>query len=341
MNIKIFSIHIYKIQFGYYDIITIRGGMILKALITFKLKEEELRSLEDLGYEIISKDERNINITDDIKDSDLMICYNPFNKLDIDLLPNLKWIQLISVGINHVPKDKILNRNIILTNNRGGYSIPIAEWIVLKILEMTRNSKEFYDKQRNKLWKADTSLTELYGKTVGFIGTGSIAKEAAKRLSAFGVTILGLNASGKNVDYFNECFSIDKIKDVVSKCNFIVIAVPYTDKTHHLIDKHVFANMKDGTYLVNIARGSIIDEKALIDSLLSRKIKKAALDVFETEPLSDENPLWSMDNVIITPHNSWASEAGRKRRYNLIYDNMKRFINDEELINVMDLKRGY
>jgi phosphoglycerate dehydrogenase-like enzyme len=313
----------------------------LKALFTFKYKDEEMKSLEKLGFDIIFKDERNITFSEEIKDIDLMVCFDPFNKIDIGLFPNLKWIQLLSAGINQVPIDKIIAQDIILTNNRGGYSIPIAEWIVLKILEMIKNSKEFYDKQNKKIWKMDTSLLELYGKTVGFIGTGSIAQEAAKRLEGFGVKILGINASGKNANHFHQCFSIDKINDIVPQCDFLVIAAPYTDNTHHLIDNSVFTNMKDGTYLVNIARGSIIDENALINYLQSGKIKKTALDVFEVEPLSEDNPLWKMDNVIISPHNSWASEMYSRRRYEIAYENMKRYINNEELINVVNLKIGY
>lgn len=300
-----------------------------------------MKSLEDLGFEIMFRDERDITFSDDMKDVDILVCFNPFEKIDIGLFPNLKWIQLLSAGINQVPLDKVQAQNILITNNRGGYSIPIAEWIVLKILEMIKNSKEFYDKQNKKIWKMDTSLLELYGKTVGFIGTGSIAEEAAKRLEGFGVKILGINASGKNVNHFHQCFSIDKINDIVPQCDFIVIATPYTDETHHLIDENVFASMKEGTYLINIARGSIIDENALVSNLKSGKIKKAALDVFEVEPLPEDSPLWEMDNVIISPHNSWASEMYSRRRYDIAYENMIRYINKESLVNIVDLKKGY
>ncbi|NLV75573.1 MAG: dihydrofolate reductase [Tissierellia bacterium] len=313
----------------------------MKALITFKYKDEQFEKLRELGYEIIFKDEKTIEYSDEIKDIDLMVCFNPFDRIDIDLFPNLKWIQLLSAGINQVPIDKILEKEIILTNNKGGYSIPIAEWIVLKILEMLKNSKEFYQKQNNRIWKIDTTLLELYGKTLGFIGTGSIAQEAAKRLEGFGVEIIGFNTSGKKANHFHECFKIDEIEKRIYSCDILVIAAPYTDKTHHLVDESLFTFMKDGIYLVNIARGSIIDEKALISNLKSGKVKKAALDVFEKEPLPKNSPLWEMDNVIISPHNSWASEMNANRRYKIAYENMKRYIKGEELINLVDIKRGY
>lgn len=313
----------------------------MKALLTYKYSEEEMDKLKNLGYQLVYKSEKDIKISEEIKDVDVMVCFNPFEKIDIDQFPNLKWIQLGSAGINQVPEDKVLNRNITLTNNRGGFSIPIAEWIVLKILEMIKNTKEFHYLQESKTWKMDTSLLELYGKTIGFIGTGSIAQEAAKRLENFGVNLIGFNFSGKEAKYFHDSFNVNEIKDHISKCDFLIVAAPYTEETHHLLNEDLFRSMKDGSYLVNIARGSIIDENALINNLRSGKIKKAALDVFEVEPLPKDSPLWKMDNVIFSPHNSWGSEMILQRRFELVYKNMKNFINDEELINVIDLKRGY
>lgn len=313
----------------------------MKALITFKYTEEELKSLEDLGYDIVFKDEREFEFSKDMEEAEVLVGFNPFEKLDISKLPNLKWIQVLSAGINQVPLDQVKKRKITLTNNRGCYSIPIAEWTVMKILEMIKNSKEFYEKQRKKVWEVDSSLLELYGKTVGFIGTGSIAEETAKRLQGFGVNIVGVNLSGRPNEHFHKVYKIDEMDKVIGTFDFLVIAAPYTQKTHHLVNQDVFKAMKDGVFLVNIARGSIIDEKALIDNLKSGKVKKAALDVFEEEPLPTDNPLWDMDNVIISPHNSWPSEMIPKRRYEIAHKNMKKYINNEDLVNVVDLEREY
>ena len=313
----------------------------LKVLTTLKFTEEEFQSLIDLGYDVIFKPEDEVKFSEDIKDIDILVCFNPFNRLQINMFPNLKWIQLLSAGVNQVPAEEVLKKNILVTNNRGGYSIPIAEWIVLKTLEMFKNSKEFFEKQKKKVWEPNSHLLELYGKTIGFIGTGSIAQEAAKRFEGFGVNIIGINTSGKEANHFHKCYSIDRINEVVKDCHIIVVAAPYTEKTHHLVNNQVFESMNEGTYIINIARGSIIDEQALIENLRSGKIKKAALDVFEEEPLPVNSPLWEMDNVYITPHNSWASEMVYKRRYNITYENLKRYKNNEQLLNVVDLRRGY
>lgn len=294
-----------------------------------------------LGYSIIEKSEKDLYFSEELKDVEVLVCYNPFKTLDISKFPNLKWIQLTSVGIDQVPINILKEKNIILTNNKSGYSIPIGEWIVLKLLEMYKNSKAFYQKQSEKIWKIDTSLLELYGKTIGFIGTGSIASEAAKRLKGFDVKILGLNTRGTNTEYFDQCYSIDKIKDMVKLCDAVVVSIPHTEKTHNLLNEEVFQEMKNGVYLVNIARGSIIHESAMIENLKNGKIKCAALDVFEKEPLDENNPLWEMENVIITPHNSWVSEMRDDRRFNIIYENLKRYVSDQPLRNIVDLNKGY
>lgn len=319
----------------------IREGFCIKALFTYNYGKEKMDKIRELGYELIYISEKKILNTSDIEDVDILVCYNPFTSLDISKLRKLKWIQLSSIGIDQAPKQFIKENNIILTNNKGGYSIPMGEWVVLKILELIKNSKNFYKKQQEKKWSIDTSVLELYGKTIGFIGTGSIAKESAKRLQGFEANIIGLNTKGRGVEYFDKCYGINEIEHMVSLCDVIVISIPYTEKTHHLINKDLFEQMKDKVYLINVARGSIIDENHLMQYLRSGKIKGAALDVFQKEPLSENSPLWDFDNVIITPHNSWVSEMRNERRFNLIYENMKRYIRGEKLLNVVDLDKGY
>lgn len=313
----------------------------MKVLFTYNQPQENIEKIKELGYEVIVKNEKYLELTKDILDIDAMICYKPFDKIDISKLKNLKWIQLSSVGIDQVPMDKLREQNITLTNNRGGYSIPMGEWIVMKILEMLKNSKEFYEKQKNKNWKLDTSLLELYGKKVGFIGTGTISIEAAKRLQGFEIETLGLNTNGRKVEYFDKTYSKDNIDELLKVSDIVVVAIPYTDKTHHMINKDRFDGMKDGAYFINVARGSIVNEEDLIDALQSNKIRKAALDVVETEPLDKNSKLWDLNNVIITPHNSWISENKGKRRFETIYENLKRFKNNEELKNKVNINKGY
>ena len=315
--------------------------MKIKALVTYNYGNDSIKKIGDLGYDISVIDEREIRYSDDLKDIEVLVCYNPFQTLDITKMKSLKWIQLSSAGADQLPLDYVKESGIIVTNNKGGYSIPMGEWIVLKILELLKHSVKLYNNQRNKVWKMDTTVLELYGKTIGFVGTGSIASEAAKRLNGFGVKILGVNTKGKPVEFFDECFDSKNMNKMLSVCDFVVITIPYTNETHHLINEERFKNMKDGVWIINVARGSIIEEKALIRNIEEGKIGGAALDVVEKEPLDKNSPLWKFPNVIITPHNSWISEMRNTRRLHLIYDNMSNYVSGRKLINLVTLDKGY
>ncbi len=270
---------------------------------------------------------------------DVLVTYNSFDKLDISKMKNLKFIQLGSTGFDQVPKDKLINRDIILSNNKGGYSIPIAEWIVLNILQIYKNTKKFYINQSNKIWQPDTTILDVYGKRVGFLGTGTIAMEAAKRLKAFGVEIWGCNTDGRNIKYFDKCISKKYIDEIFQHCDIVISTMPSTNETQKIINKEKFELMKNNSVLINVGRGKIVDEQGLIEC--ASKFKGIALDVFEEEPLSQDSQLWHMDNVIITPHNSWVSQQNSLRSFNLFYNNLKKFIEHKEPSNIVEITKGY
>ena len=315
--------------------------MGIKLLCTRNFGDKNIDNIRKLGYDVNIVREKGTHYTENKKDTEVLLCYDPFDTLDINNMKKLKWIQLFSVGIDQLPMDVVRKNNILITNNKGGYSIPMGEWIILKILEMLKHSKKLYKNQQEKLWKMDTGILELYGRTVGFIGTGSIATEAARRLTGFGVKILGLNTRGREVPYFNRCFSTENMNDMLKLCDIVVITIPYTKKTWHLIDNTAFEAMKNGVYVVNTARGSIMDEGAFIENVKNGKIAGAALDVVEKEPLDVESPLWEFENVIITPHNSWISEKVDARRFDMMYDNLKRYVSGNKLNNIVNIYKGY
>jgi len=315
--------------------------MAIKALFTYNYGGEKIKDIETFGYDIKVVKEQDLIYSEDLEEIEALICYDPFKTLDIEKMKKLKWIQLSSIGIDQLPVEYVKNTSIIITNNRGGYSIPMGEWIVLKTLELFKNSKGLYENQTNKKWKMDTSIMELYGKTIGFVGTGTIAVEAAKRFQGFGVNILGVNTNGRDIQYFDRCYAMAEINEMLKLCDVVVGTIPYTKATHHLINEERFVAMKKGAYFINVSRGSIVDEVALIENLKNGKLAGAALDVYEEEPLKEKNPLWDLNNVILTSHNSWVSEMRNVRRFDLIYDNMKSYAQGKKLVNVVDLKRGY
>lgn len=315
--------------------------MTIKALFTYNYGGDKMKGIETFGYGIKVMNEQDIIYSEELEDVEVLVCYDPFKTLDIEKMKKLKWIQLSSIGIDQLPVEYVKNTSIIITNNKGGYSIPMGEWIVLKTLELFKNSKGLYENQSNRKWKMDTSVMELYGKTIGFVGTGTIAMEAAKRFQGFGVNILGVNTDGRDIQYFNRCYAMNNLCEMLKLCDVVVGTIPYTKATHHLINEDKFIVMKVGAFFINVARGSIVDEVSLIKNLKNGKLAGAALDVFEEEPLKEHNSLWDLNNVILTSHNSWISEMRNERRFNLIYKNMQKYVQGEELTNVVDLKKGY
>lgn len=314
---------------------------IVKVLSTYDFGTERLDSFKKLGYQVFFRKESDITSDTEIEDIDALVCYNPFQVVDIQKLTNLKWIQLISMGFDQIPKDKVKNQGITVTNSRGAYSIPIAEWIILKILEIYKNTYLFYKQHKGKVWQKHKSLLELNGKTVGFIGTGSIAIEAAKRLKCFHTNVIGMNTSGRHVDYFDRCYAPSQLEVLLENSDVIVVTAPLTEETRNLIDAHSLKFLKESAIVINVSRGAIIEEKALIAHVNSGKLLGVALDVFDTEPLPEDSPLWSTDKIYITPHNSFMSEKRPDRIYQIIYDNLKRYIEGKELKNVVDIDRGY
>ena len=313
----------------------------MKALFTYNYGDEKLEKLKKLGLDIIVKSEKDLYYTDELKDVEILACYNPFKTLDIERMKNLKLILLTSTGMDQVPIDIVKKNNITLCNNKYGYNVPIGEWIVLKILEMLKESKKIYSNQEKNKWKINMDILEITDKNVTFIGTGNIATEAAKRLEAFECNIWGINTTGHNANYFKHCFSMKESHKILSKSDIVVVTIPYTKDTYKLVNKDMIDNMKDGVYFINISRGDIVDEKELIKALKNKKIKMAALDVFEEEPLSDDNEMWKLENVLISSHNSWVSEMRNVRRFSNIYQNISNYISGEEVITKVDLNKGY
>lgn len=311
----------------------------MKVLFTHNYGEEKFQKIKDLGYEISYYKENKIKNNEDTASADVLVTYNPFKTLDISKIKNLKYIQTSSVGVDQIPKEEAIKRNITVANNKGAYSIPISEWIVMYILQIYKNSMKLYSNQQNKRWQIEYDLLELYGKRVGFIGTGTIATEAAKRLKAFGVEIWGVNTKGVSKEYFDKCFSSDDMNNVFKECDVVVSTIPATKSTIGMINKDKFSIMKEESIFINVGRGNIVNEDDLINHI--EKFRGVALDVFEKEPLSKESKLWDFENVIITPHNSWISDKDNERTFDVIYNNLKNYIENKPLNNVVDILKGY
>lgn len=303
--------------------------------------EERMKKLEDLGYQVYYQDQRDFERKHYMKKVEILVAHSLFEEVDLDEFPNLKWIQLTSMGFEQVPKEKVLERDIVVTNNKNGYSIPMGEWVVLNILELIKRRKMAYENQENKVWYMDFDVEEIYRKTVAFIGTGDISRESVKRLKGFDVNLLGVNTDGRDIEGFDKCFSLEELEQVIEQADVVVITLPNTEKTYHLFDKSRLEKMKKDAYLINVSRGAIIKQEDLILHLEQGNLRGVALDVFEEEPLAPSSKLWDIDRAVITSHNSWISEKIGPRRWEMFYENFKRYKEGEELLNIVKIKRGY
>lgn len=308
----------------------------MKVLITrgYHFQEEQLRQLEALGCEVVVWHTEEEPVPPEHHDAEVLVNYQMLKRMKLDDFPNLKLIQMTSSGLDHVPVAEIRRRGIHLCNARGIYSIPMAEWVVLKVLEIYKKTREFEENQRKEEWKQDKSIDELHGKTVGILGTGSIGTEVAKRMQAFGCWVVGLNTQGTEAPYFDQCFAARQLEDFLPLCDVVVLTLPLTEQTRHLLDHKTLSLMKEKALLVNVARGPVVDEKALVAHLDSDHLLAAALDVFDQEPLPNGHPLWRHPKILATPHNSFFSTSVKNRMFQLAYDNIKAYLEKKPLTNL-------
>lgn len=255
----------------------------------------------------------------------------------------LNWLQVWSAGVNSMPLEELASRNIQLTSASGVHAFPISETIYGLMLALTRKIHTYVKNQQSKTWHHAHMNGEMHEKTVGIIGVGAIGKETAKIAKAFGMKVIGIRHSGQNEDYVDEMYKQDQLNEILPLCDYVVITLPLTKETNRMFGMEQFKRMKSTAFLINIGRGEIVDELALVQALMEKEIAGAGLDVFEKEPLSIDSPLWELENVIITPHTSGSTEHYNKRVMNDIFiPNLKNYINGKTpTINLVDYKKGY
>ncbi|MDE3837814.1 hydroxyacid dehydrogenase [Bacillus methanolicus] len=255
----------------------------------------------------------------------------------------LRWLQSWSAGVDELPLQKLAKRKILLTSANGVHAYPISETILALMLALTRKIHTYIRNQQSKTWHHSGLKLELHQKTVGIIGVGAIGKETAKIAKAFGMTVLGVRRSGRPEEFVDEMYTTDHLNKILPKCDYVVVTLPLTKDTRHLFGKEQFMLMKPSAFFINIGRGEVANEAELIQALQDGQIAGAGLDVFETEPLSENSPLWEMENVIITPHTAGSTEHYNKRVIEDIFiPNLKNYLEGKTpTINLVDYEKGY
>lgn len=255
--------------------------------------------------------------------------------------PALRWMHTPSAGVDHVLTPTVIARAITLTNSAGVHAIPIAEFVLGFMLAHAKQLRAFHTAQDEARWAGGLPLRELYEATLLIVGIGGIGGAIAERAAAFGMRVLGSRRTPRPMPGVERVVGGDAWRDLLPEADYIVIATPLTPETRAMVDAAAFAAMRPSAYLINIARGAVIDEPALIAALNQGQIAGAALDTFEQEPLPAESPLWRLPNVTITPHSTASSPRMRERQIALFLENLARFRAGQPLLNIVDKSAGY
>lgn len=259
--------------------------------------------------------------------------------------PRLKWMQTMSAGVNwHLDNIAGLRESpVILTSVSGIHATPISEFVFELMLMFVKQAPLCFQQKQSKQWQRYTP-TVLRFKTVGIVGLGNIGREIARLAKAFGMKVMATRRSAKRVTrarYVDTVFPRQQLGELLSGSDFVVIALPLTSETNRLIGEKELRAMKPNAYLINIGRGGIVDEEALIRALDEKWVAGAGLDVFATEPLPTDSRLWELPNVIFSPHVAGSMEDYNLKATELFCENLKRYLNGKRLLNVVNKKRGY
>jgi len=274
--------------------------------------------------------------------------------------PKLRWLQTHWAGVEHLSEEAIWESDITITNTSGLHAPNIGQYVMAQILAWANRIPRWFHYQQNATWPKDRWLKflpdELRGRTLGILGYGSIGREVARLAKGFGMTVLATKRDARRIEDEGyivpgtgdpEGSVVDRIYPgeatamMVSECDYVVITLPESPGTRHLVDEVLLRKMKPESFLVNVGRGSVIKEGDLILALKKGWIAGAGLDVFESEPLPPESPLWSMENVILTPHISGFTPNYDLRAADIFEENLRRYVANQPLLNVVDRSTGY
>lgn len=278
-------------------------------------------------------------------------------------VPKLRWVQFNSAGVDSfVDHPLIRDPDVMATNMSGVITSQIAEYVLMAMLAFGQKLPKLFRYQGKKKWPKgkekweNFTPIELRYSTVGILGYGSIGRQVARLLQPFGATVLAAKKDVKHPedtgyiregmgdphgDFFERLYPIQALHSLLKTSDFVVVALPLTDSTRHIMDEEAFEVMKTSAYLINIGRGELVDQPALIHALKTKQIAGAALDVFEKEPLPEDNPLWEMENVIISPHISGISRHLEEDTLSLFIENLNRYLAGVPLYNRINVGEGY
>ncbi len=255
--------------------------------------------------------------------------------------PRLRWVQASMAGAGEVAqKAGLQDTDVVVTTASGVYSGPLAEFAMMALLQHVKDLDRLRRDKAEKRWR-EAHTDTLYGKTLCIVGMGNIGRAVAARARPFGARVVGVKRAVREDDeawgYADALYATRDLRSALREADYVVVTLPGTLETHRLLDAEVISAMKRGAYFVNVGRGKVVDERALIEALQSGHLSGAALDVFEDEPLPEESPMWELSNVIVSPH-STDNIPGltNELQTELFCENLQRYLDDVPLINELD-----
>jgi len=280
-------------------------------------------------------------------DATLILSWSATRELLRDVLavtPHLRWLHIMSAGINHLLSPELAATPALLTNGKGAFSSSLGEWVMGAILYFAKDFRRLIRVQGEGRWEP-CDVTEVKGQTVGIVGYGDIGREVGTRAHAFGMHVLGLTRRGPATpppgDPAEAIFGPAERLDMIARCDYVVVTAPLTPETRGLMGAAEFAAMRPDAVLINIGRGPVVDEQALIAALSQGRIKGAALDVFHEEPLPEGHPLFRLENVLLSPHCADHTPTWLRDAMQLFLENLQRYRMGEPLRNVVVKEQGY
>jgi phosphoglycerate dehydrogenase-like enzyme len=273
-----------------------------------------------------------------IDQADILFTGHMFPIELFDKAKNLKWMHSLAAGVERYARGNQFPPNILLTKTKGTYGAIMAEYVVGYILAITQDMRKMFKNKERKRWEPFT-VDSIRKKVVGVMGLGSVGAAIAHRVHLMGAEVIGLEEQEKSLPYITLEYSVEETEEFLNRSDFVVIAIPLTDYTEGIFGEKEFSMMKRGAYLMNVSRGPLVQEKALLKALKEGPIAGAVLDVFQQEPLPENHPLWNMDNVILTPHIS--GPAIPKAIAQVFLRNLRKFEEGKKLEGVVDRQKQY
>ena len=281
--------------------------------------------------------DHNAKVDPYIGTTDVLITFGPMMANHVfEKAKNLKWVQALGTGVDGITDQPGLRKDVLVTNMHGFHGGPVSEAALMGMLSLARDLPRSMRSQAKHKWERFPAKL-LREKTVGIFGVGAIAAELAPKCKAFGMRVVGISSAKRDVPGFDAVVGRDQLEQAVRELDYLVLLTPYTPETKNIVNAEIFAAMKPGAFLVNLARGGVVDEAALVEALKTKKLAGAALDVFAREPLPEDSPLWDMENIIITQHQGGFFDGYPRFAIPVIEENLRKFLAGDlkNMINIV------